>query len=189
MVNVDQRPPIFALLERTLGLAPGAVPFEQVLLVKRVLVEVFSDAASAILVDPNFGYPAAAGLLNPARGLLMTLEDHRTTPDRRSSTIADWSVARIRALGGDAVKLLAWYRPRAGTAVREHQQAWVQRVGEDCARHDIPFVLELLLYHCTATTLPPLVKTAPSAPTRCFKVSRSLPTPAFGSTCSSSKAR
>lgn len=147
MVTVDQRPPIFALLARTLGLAPGAVPFEQVLLVKRVLVEVFSDAASAILVDPNFGYPAAAGLLNPARGLLMTLEDHRTTPDRRSSTIADWSVARIRALGGDAVnKLLAWYHPRAGTAVREHQQAWVQRVGEDCARHDIPFVLELLLY-------------------------------------------
>ena len=71
-----------------------------------------------MLVDPNWGYPATADLLNPAAGLLLTLEDHRTTPDRRSSCIADWSVDKIRALGGDAVKLLAWYHPRASAAVR-----------------------------------------------------------------------
>jgi len=122
------------------------VPFEQVLAVKRVLAEAFSREATAMLVDPNWGYPAAADLLDPSRGLVMTLEDHRTTPDRRSSCISDWSVAKIRALGGDAVKLLAWYHPRASQAVREHQQAFVQQVGEDCARHDIPFVFELLLY-------------------------------------------
>jgi tagatose 1,6-diphosphate aldolase len=146
MVAIDQRPPIFALIARKLALRPEAVPFEQVVAVKRLLAEAFAGEASAMLVDPNYGYPAAADLLDPSRGLVLTLEDHRTTSDRRSARIADWSVEKIRALGGDAVKLLAWYHPRASAAVREHQQAFVQQVGEDCARLDIAFVLELLLY-------------------------------------------
>jgi len=146
MVAIDQRPPIFAELARTLGCTVEQVPFAEVLAAKRVLAEGFAAEASAMLVDPNWGYPAVADVLNPAAGLLMTLEDHRTTADRRSSAIADWSVDKIRALGGDAVKLLAWYHPRSSAAVREHQQAFVQQVGEDCARCDLPFVLELLLY-------------------------------------------
>ncbi|WP_158219659.1 tagatose 1,6-diphosphate aldolase [Ideonella sp. A 288] len=146
MVAIDQRPPIFATLARAHGIAPEAVPFDEVVAAKRALAAAFAGQASAMLVDPNWGYPAAADLLNPAAGLVMTLEDHRTTVDRRSSAIADWSVEKIRALGGDAVKLLAWYHPRASAAVREHQQAFVQQVGEDCARCDTPFVLELLLY-------------------------------------------
>lgn len=146
MVAIDQRPPIFAQLGRALGVAPEAVPFAEILAAKRVLAQGFVHDASAMLVDPNWGYPATADLLNPAAGLLLTLEDHRTTPDRRSSCIADWTVDKIRALGGDAVKLLAWYHPRASAAVREHQQALVQQVGEDCARCELPFVLELLLY-------------------------------------------
>lgn len=146
MVAVDQRPPIFAALAKSLGCAADAVPHAQVALAKRVLAEGFAGQASALLVDPNWGYPAVADVLDPARGLLLTLEDHRTTDDRRSRMIADWSVAKIRALGGDAVKLLAWYHPRAELAVREHQQALVRQVGEACARGEVPFVLELLLY-------------------------------------------
>jgi tagatose 1,6-diphosphate aldolase len=146
MVAIDQRPPIFAALAQALHIAPGQVPFAEVCAAKRVLAEGFAAEASAMLVDPNWGYAAAADVLNPAAGLLLTLEDHRTTADRRSSAIADWSVDKIRALGGDAVKLLAWYHPRASAAVREHQQTFVQQVGEDCARCDMPFVLELLLY-------------------------------------------
>ncbi len=146
MVAIDQRPPIFAALARARGVSADDVPFADVVAAKRLLGAAFASQASALLVDPNWGYPGVADVLDPSRGLLLTLEDHRTTPDRRSSCIADWSVDKIRALGGDAVKLLAWYHPRAAPAVREHQQAFVQRVGEDCARCDLPFVLELLLY-------------------------------------------
>jgi tagatose 1,6-diphosphate aldolase len=132
MVAIDQRPPIFAALAKALRITPEQVPFAEICAAKRVLAEGFAAEASALLVDPNWGYPAVAEALN--------------TADRRSCAIADWSVDKIRALGGDAVKLLAWYHPRAGVAVREHQQAFVQQVGEDCARCDMPFVLELLLY-------------------------------------------
>lgn len=146
MVAIDQRPPIFATLAKGLRTTPERVPFAEVLAAKRVLAEAFAPLASAMLVDPNWGYLAAGDVLDPAAGLLLTLEDHRTTPDRRSRVIADWNVDKIRALGGDAVKLLAWYHPRADAHVRAHQQDLVQQVGEDCARCELPFVLELLLY-------------------------------------------
>lgn len=149
MVAIDQRPPLFAQLARGLGCPAHAVPFAEVADAKRVLAQAFAGArseASAMLVDPNWGYVGAADVLSPRQGLVLTLEDHRTTADRRSSAIANWSVRKIGALGGDAVKLLAWYHPEASAEVRAHQQAFVQAVGEACAHHELPFVLELLLY-------------------------------------------
>src|SRR5581483_5370359 len=100
------------------------------------------------MFDPNFAVPAAIDLLPARCGLIMTLEEHRVeeTPAGRKSRIIDnWSVAKIRAMGGDAVKVLAWYRPDADAAVNEHQKRFVREIGEDCARHDIPYVLELLV--------------------------------------------
>ena len=61
-------------------------------------------------------------------------------------SIDDWSVAKIKRAGGDAVKVLAWYRPDADPGVLEHQQRYVADIGEECRRHDILFVFELLVY-------------------------------------------
>jgi tagatose 1,6-diphosphate aldolase len=55
-------------------------------------------------------------------------------------------VEKIKRLGGDAVKVLAWYRPDAGRAVCEAQKDFVARIGDACARYDIPYVFELLVY-------------------------------------------
>jgi tagatose 1,6-diphosphate aldolase len=49
-------------------------------------------------------------------------------------------------MGGDAVKVLAWYRPDASKEVNIAQQDYVKRLGEECARYDIPFLFELLVY-------------------------------------------
>ena len=38
---------------------------------------------------------------------------------------------KCQHVGGDAVKVLAWYRPDAGAAVRRHQQDFVERIGAD----------------------------------------------------------
>jgi len=102
-----------------------------------------------VLLDPNFAYPAAIDAVPARTGLIMTLEDHRfaeTAEGRRSRSIADWSVEKIRRLGADGVKVLAWYRPDADPAVCAHQRDYVETVGRACAAQDIPFVLELLLY-------------------------------------------
>lgn len=149
MVAVDQRPPMVHLIAKARGIAPQDVSFADIARMKRLLVQGLADDASAVLVDPNFGYPACSDLLRPDRGLVLTLEDHRfqeTPQGRLSASIADWSVEKIRHIGGDAVKVLAWYRPDGAPEIMAHQQAYVQQVGEACARAGLPFILELLVY-------------------------------------------
>jgi tagatose 1,6-diphosphate aldolase len=41
---------------------------------------------------------------------------------------------------------LTWYRPDADPDIRAHQQRYVQSIGDECRRHDIALVLELLVY-------------------------------------------
>jgi tagatose 1,6-diphosphate aldolase len=125
------------------------VEYADVTAAKRLLVEALAPHCSSMLFDPNFAVPAAIDLLPARCGLILTLEEHRTeeTPGgRKSRAIANWSVEKIRAIGGDAVKVLAWYRPDADAAVNEHQKKFVREIGAECARHDIPYVLELLVY-------------------------------------------
>ena len=102
-----------------------------------------------MLLDPHFAIPRGIGKLSPAKGLIVTLEDSvfEETPDGRlSSEIDDWSVAKIKRMGGDAVKVLAWYRPDAPGHICQKQKDFTKRIGEACARHDIPFLFELLVY-------------------------------------------
>jgi tagatose 1,6-diphosphate aldolase len=149
MLAIDQRPPIAARIADARGIAVEKVAIEDILAVKRALAAALAPEAGAVLVDPNYGYPACADLLRPDRGLVLTLEDHRfeeTARGRRSRAISDWSVEKIRRLGADAVKVLAWYRPDADAAVLEHQRRFVAGIGEQCRRHDIALVLELLTY-------------------------------------------
>ena len=172
MVALDQRPPMFEAIAQARGVPKDQVTYAEVLAAKRLLVEVLAPHCSSMLFDPNFAIPAAIDLMPARCGLIVTLEDHRTeeTRDGRKSRVIDnWSVEKIRAIGGDAVKVLAWYRPDADQDVIGHQRNFVRTIGEDCRRHDIPYVLELLVYPFVGSTqhaadyvespgkLPPLV--------------------------------
>jgi len=149
MVALDQRPPLVNAIAKARGQATREVSFHDMLAAKRLLVEGLSHHASSMLLDPNFAVPAAIDILPARTGLIVTLEEHRfddTAGGRISRSIDNWSVEKIRRLGGDAVKVLAWYRPDAAPEVLRHQQDYVRTVGAECRRHDIPFVLELLVY-------------------------------------------
>jgi tagatose 1,6-diphosphate aldolase len=149
MVALDQRPPLFEAIARAKGITRDQVEYADVTSAKRLLVEALSPHCSSMLFDPNFAVPAAIDVLPARCGLILTLEEHRveeTAGGRKSRVIANWSVDKIRAMGADAVKVLAWYRPDADPIVNEHQKRFVREIGQDCARHDIPYVLELLVY-------------------------------------------
>jgi len=149
MVALDQRPPLFEAIAQARGITRDQVEYADVTAAKRLLVEALAPHCSSMLFDPNFAVPAAIDLLPPRCGLIVTLEEHRvedTPGGRKSRAIANWGVEKIRAIGGDAVKVLAWYRPDADKAVLEHQRNFVREIGADCARFDIPYVLELLVY-------------------------------------------
>jgi tagatose 1,6-diphosphate aldolase len=147
MVAVDQRPPIKNPIRAARG--TDEAPYEDVARFKLMLVEELQAGASAMLLDPHYALPRGLSLLSPAKGLIVTLEDSifKETPGGRlSSEIDDWSVAKIKRTGADAVKVLAWYRPDADPAVNRAQQDFTQAIGDACARHDIPFLFELLVY-------------------------------------------
>lgn len=147
MTAVDQRPPIKNPIAAYHGLTDA--PWDAVARFKTLLVETLQSDSTALLLDPHFALPMAMDVLDPTKGLIVTLEDslfEDTPQGRLSSEIDDWSVAQIKRLGGDAVKVLAWYRPDAGEAVNQHQKDFTKRIGEACAKHDIPFLFELLVY-------------------------------------------
>jgi len=147
MTAVDQRPPIKNPIKEKLGVAEA--PWSQVADFKKLLIDELQHESSAMLLDPHYAYPAGISTYSPARGLILTLEDSlfEETPDGRlSSEIDDWSVEKIKRVGGDAVKVLAWYRPDAGKQVLSKQKDFVARIGAACAKYDIPYVFELLVY-------------------------------------------
>ena len=147
MTALDQRPPIMNPI-RELRRTPEA-PDQDVAAVKRVIAEQLAPVSTAVLMDPIWAYSACIDVIPPSKGLILTLEDHRFadgTGGRRSRNIDDWSVEKIRRIGGDAVKVLAWYRPDAASDVIEHQKDYVRAIGDECRRLDIAFVFELLVY-------------------------------------------
>jgi tagatose 1,6-diphosphate aldolase len=147
------------------------------LAVKRVLVEGLGGHASAMLLDPNYAFPGALKRLPAHTGLVVTLEDNRyddTPGGRRSRTIRDWSVEKIKRAGGDAVKLLTWFRPDADHHILEHQKRLVEKIGDECRRNDIALVLELLVYPFLESARPTI--DAFASPTK-------LPELVLGSVC------
>jgi tagatose 1,6-diphosphate aldolase len=147
MTAVDQRPPIQNPIAAHHGLAEA--PYDEVARFKALLIETLQPESTALLLDPHYAVPRGIGLLSPRLGLIVTLEDSRfdETPEGRlSAEIGDWSVEKIKRMGADAVKVLAWYRPDAGAAVLAAQRDFTARVGAACARFDIPYLFELLVY-------------------------------------------
>ncbi len=147
MTAVDQRPPIKNPIKEKRGL-PEA-PYEDVSGFKLMLVEELQAESTAMLLDPHFALPKGLSLLSPTKGLIVTLEDsifEETKGGRLSSEIDNWSVEKIKRSGGDAVKVLAWYRPDASPSVRMKQKDFARRIGDHCRKYDIPYLFELLVY-------------------------------------------
>jgi tagatose 1,6-diphosphate aldolase len=147
MTAVDQRPPIKNPIKAKRG-TPEA-PWEDVAGFKELLIRELQAESSAMLLDPHYAYPRGVTMLDARLGLILTLEDsifHETAGGRLSSEIDDWSVGKIKRAGGDAVKVLTWYRPDGDPEVCAAQQEFTRRTGEACKRYDIPFVFELLVY-------------------------------------------
>lgn len=104
--------------------------------------------ASSILLDPEFGWPAAQARDSNA-GLLVAYE--KTGYDanevgRLPDLLPVWSVKRLKEKGADAVKLLLYYDVDEDASINEQKQAFVERVGSECVGEDIPFFLEIVSY-------------------------------------------
>jgi tagatose 1,6-diphosphate aldolase len=115
---------------------------------KTVVSEVLTPHASAILLDPEWGLPAAKRRAKNA-GLLLAYEQSgydNTRPGRIPDLLPDYSVRRIREAGADCVKVLIYYSPFDKKEVNEEKHAFVERIGDECRANDIPYFLEFVGY-------------------------------------------
>ena len=129
--------------------APETVADGELTEFKRDAVAALADAATAVLLDPEFGaaQSIANGSLPGDRGLIVALERTGYGADshaRESRVLDGWSVGKIRRMGASAVKLLVYYHPAASTA-RQIEEL-VREVADACAREDLLLMLEPLVY-------------------------------------------
>lgn len=147
MLAADQRNPIIHPIAEKRGLKNA--PYDEVVAVKEALVKALAPLTSAALLDPLYGYARPIAHLPAHSGLIVSLE-HSTVADtpggKKTSAIPDWSVAKIKRMGADAVKVLVWHRHDSAQDVRKHQLDFVKAAGVECRRHDIVFLLEVLVY-------------------------------------------
>jgi len=114
---------------------------------KTLVSEVLTRHASAILLDPEFGLEAAKHRNNA--GLLLAYEKtgyDAATPGRLPDLLDLWSVRRLKEAGADCIKILLYYSPFEKTSVNDLKHAWIERIGDECMYHDIPFFLETVGY-------------------------------------------
>jgi tagatose 1,6-diphosphate aldolase len=115
---------------------------------KKLVAEVLTPHASAILLDPEWGLPASKARAKNA-GLLLAYEKtgyDKTGPGRLPDLLDDWSVRRLKEAGADCIKILLYYTPTDPKEINNRKHAWVERIGDECRSNDLPFFLEFVGY-------------------------------------------
>jgi tagatose 1,6-diphosphate aldolase len=115
---------------------------------KTLVAEVLTPRATAILLDPEWGLPAAKRRSKNA-GLLLAYEKtgyDKTGPGRLPDLLNHWSARRLKEAGADCVKILLYYTPYDPKNINDQKHAWVERIGDECHANDIPFFLEFVGY-------------------------------------------
>lgn len=145
---MDQRGSLAKSIASARGVDRQAVTPAMMEEFKSAVAHVLSPHASALLLDPEFGLPAATAR-DPRCGLLLAYEASgydNTRPGRLPDLLETVSAARISAWGANAVKLLVYYTPFEDPAINEVKHAFVERVGAECAALDLGFFLEFVGY-------------------------------------------
>jgi tagatose 1,6-diphosphate aldolase len=145
---MDQRGSLQKSLAAAKGVDKSHITDEMMQDFKIAVTRVLTPHASAILLDPEWGLPAAAARSKNA-GLLLAYEASgydNTQPGRLPDLLPHVSVKRIVDWGADAVKILIYYTPFDDPKVNDIKHAFIERIGAECESYDIPFFLEFVGY-------------------------------------------
>jgi tagatose 1,6-diphosphate aldolase len=138
---MDQR----GSLKKALGPKAGD---QELIDFKIAVSEILTRYASAILLDPEWGLPAAKAR-NPKSGLLLAYEKtgyDKQVPGRLPDLLDVWSVRRLKEAGANCIKILLYYAPSDPKPINDHKHAWIERIGDECLANDIAFFLEIIGY-------------------------------------------
>jgi tagatose 1,6-diphosphate aldolase len=145
---MDQRGSLQKAIAGGKGIPTDKVTPEMMTEFKVAVSKVLTQHASAILLDPEFGLPAAQARSKNA-GLLLAYEEtgyDNTKPGRLPDLLPHVSAKRILDWGADAVKILIYYSPFEEASLNDIKHAFIERVGAECETLQIPFFLEFVGY-------------------------------------------
>ncbi|HEX6546349.1 MAG TPA: tagatose 1,6-diphosphate aldolase [Bryobacteraceae bacterium] len=145
---MDQRGSLRKSIAAAKGVSQDQVTDQMMEEFKTVVTKVLTPHASAILLDPEFGLPAAKARSKNA-GLLLAYEESgydNTKPGRLPDLLPHVSVKRILDWGANAVKILIYYTPFDKPEVNDIKHAFVERIGAECEFNQVPFFLEFVGY-------------------------------------------
>ena len=145
---MDQRGSLQKSLASAKGVPQKEIPDAMMEEFKVAVSKILTPHASAILLDPQWGLPAAKARAANA-GLLLAYEESgydNTQPGRLPDLLPNVSAKRIKDMGADAVKILIYYTPFDDPKVNDIKHAFIERVGAECEDNDIPFFLEFVGY-------------------------------------------
>ena len=145
---MDQRGSLQKSLASAKGVPPSEITDEMMQEFKVAVTKVLTPHASAILLDPEWGLPAAKARAKNA-GLLLAYEASgydNTQPGRLPDLLPHVSVKRIVEMGADAVKILIYYTPYDDPKVNDIKHSFVERIGAESEDYQIPFFLEFVGY-------------------------------------------
>ncbi len=121
--------------------------YDEIVEAKVDLARALGSQASALLIDAYYGAWnfVASGAIPRNTGLLVRVEKSGGPKNAKNAPVgeidAGWSVGKIKRMGADAVKLLAQFEPTEADSA-EKNLALIEKVCDECKRHDILFLLE-----------------------------------------------
>ena len=143
---MDQRGSLEKAISKARGGAPASA--EDLVSFKKAVAMVLTKHASAVLLDPEFGLPAAKARAK-GTGVLLAYEKtgYDTKDDSRlPDLLPEWSVRRLMDAGASAIKILLYYNPAHPERVNGIKKAFIERIGGECEAADAPFFLEVIAY-------------------------------------------
>ncbi|MBV8829057.1 MAG: tagatose 1,6-diphosphate aldolase [Acidobacteriaceae bacterium] len=145
---MDQRGSLRKSIASAKGVGQDQITDDMMSEFKVAVCKALTPHASAILLDPEFGLPAARARAKNA-GLLLAYEESgydNTKPGRLPDLLPHESVKRIKDQGADAVKILLYYSPYDTEDVNDIKHAFIERIGAECEAYEIPFFCEFVGY-------------------------------------------
>ena len=144
---MDQRGSLQKAIVKARG-EGGSVNDDDLSQFKTAVTQVLTKHASAILLDPEYGLDAL-GHKAPGTGVLLAYEKtgyDATVKGRLPDLLPEWSVRRLVEAGANAIKILLYYNPADDAQINTVKQAFIERIGSECADLDAPFFLEPIYY-------------------------------------------
>lgn len=145
---MDQRGSLRKSIASAKGVSQDQISDDMMAEFKVIVSKVLTPHASAILLDPEFGLPAAKARASNA-GLLLAYEESgydNTKPGRLPDLLPHQSVKRIKDDGADAIKILLYYSPFDQPDINDIKHAFIERIGAECEANEIPFFCEFVGY-------------------------------------------